>query len=175
MMAAAISMMVAVSATSCKAADKETDTNMAADAALAVDAVSEAEAQSGVVMPEAEAPVAIDTTGYTTTASGLKYKVLREGTGAKPSGPASMVKVHYEGKHLDGTVFDSSYQRGEPIDFPLNRVILGWTEGVMLMNEGAKYEFIIPSDLAYGKMGTPGGPIKPNEDLYFVVELLQAR
>lgn len=134
------------------------------------------------VMPEDDAPATIDltdgkvdTTGYTTTKSGLKYKEVRKGTGRQPSGPNAVVKVHYAGKHLDGTVFDSSYDRGEPISFPLNRVIPGWTEGVQLMKEGAKYQFIIPSGLAYGSTGTPGGSIAPNEDLYFEVELLEVQ
>ena len=85
------------------------------------------------------------------------------------------MKVHYTGKHLNGEVFDSSVERGEPIDFPLNRVIPGWTEGVQLMKEGAKYQFLIPSSLGYGPNGTPGGPIAPNEDLYFEVELLEVQ
>jgi FKBP-type peptidyl-prolyl cis-trans isomerase len=83
------------------------------------------------------------------------------------------VTVHYEGTLTDGTVFDSSYQRGQPIDFGLNQVIRGWTEGVQLMQEGAKYKFFIPSELAYGPRGTPGGPIGPNEDLIFTVELIR--
>jgi FKBP-type peptidyl-prolyl cis-trans isomerase len=79
--------------------------------------------------------------------------------------------VHYEGKLLDGTVFDSSVQRGEPAEFALNRVIPGWTEGVQLMTVGSKYRFWVPSDLAYGETGTPG-PIGPNQTLMFEVELL---
>ena len=80
--------------------------------------------------------------------------------------------MHYEGKLLDGTVFDSSYQRGEPIEFGLNQVIKGWTEGVSLMPIGSKYRFWIPSGLAYGEAGTQGGPIGPNATLAFDVELL---
>lgn len=121
----------------------------------------------------AETPVVfIDTTGYSTTTSGLKYKVKKEGEGIKPSA-TDEVTVHYTGKLLDGTVFDSSVERGEPTSFPLNRVIAGWTEGLQLMKEGAKYEFIIPSNLAYGEQGTPGGPIGPNATLYFEVELIK--
>lgn len=116
--------------------------------------------------------VFIDTTGYTTTASGLKYKVQKEGEGIQPSA-TNEVTVHYTGKLLDGTVFDSSVERGKPTSFPLNRVIAGWTEGLQLMKEGAKYEFIIPSNLAYGEQGTPGGPIGPNATLYFEVELIK--
>ena len=108
--------------------------------------------------------------GVKETASGLQYKVITEGTGAKPS-KTSVVKVHYTGKLLDGTVFDSSVQRGEPIDFALNQVIPGWTEGVQLMTPGSKYEFYIPSDLAYGDRGA-GNAIPPGAALIFEVELL---
>lgn len=113
-----------------------------------------------------------DTTGYITTASGLIYKVVKEGTGAMPKAEDT-VEVHYTGKLLDGTVFDSSVERGEPAIFPLNRVIPGWTEGLQLMKEGAKYEFFIPPYLAYGERGT--GPIGPNETLYFEVELIKVK
>lgn len=106
-----------------------------------------------------------------TTASGLKYIVIKEGTGEKPVA-TSNVKVHYTGMLLDGKIFDSSVQRGEPIDFGLNQVIPGWTEGVQLMKEGAKYKFYIPSKLAYGEHGA-GGVIPPNADLIFEVELLK--
>ncbi|VAW01224.1 FKBP-type peptidyl-prolyl cis-trans isomerase FkpA precursor [hydrothermal vent metagenome] len=105
-----------------------------------------------------------------TTDSGLKYEILTEGSGASPTAEDS-VTVHYEGTLMDGTKFDSSYDRGETITFPLNRVIKGWTEGVQLMKEGAKYKFTIPSDLAYGEEG--GGPIPPNADLIFIVELVK--
>ena len=106
------------------------------------------------------------------TASGLKYEIIQEGTGASPEA-TDMVTVHYEGTLLNGTKFDSSYDRGQPAEFPLNRVIPGWTEGVQLMKEGATYKFLIPSELAYGERGTPGGPIGPNEDLIFTVELIR--
>ena len=105
------------------------------------------------------------------TPSGLKYIVLQEGTGNKPVA-TSNVKVHYTGMFLDGKVFDSSVQRGETIDFGLNQVIKGWTEGVQLMKEGAKYKFYIPSNLAYGERGA-GGVIPPNTDLIFEVELIK--
>ncbi|MDA3819726.1 MAG: FKBP-type peptidyl-prolyl cis-trans isomerase, partial [Candidatus Delongbacteria bacterium] len=104
------------------------------------------------------------------TESGLQYEVLREGDGEKP-GPNSKVKVHYEGTLLDGTVFDSSYERGEPIEFPVNGVIKGWQEGLQLMKTGAKYKFYIPYDLAYGERGARGA-IGPYETLIFEVELL---
>jgi FKBP-type peptidyl-prolyl cis-trans isomerase len=106
-----------------------------------------------------------------TTASGLKYIVITEGTGAQPNA-TSNVKVHYTGTFLDGKVFDSSVQRGEPIDFGLNQVIKGWTEGVQLMKEGAKYRFYVPYNLAYGEQGA-GGVIPPKTDLIFEVELLK--
>lgn len=107
--------------------------------------------------------------GVKTTASGLQYKVITEGSGSSPSA-TDTVMVNYEGKLIDGTVFDSSYERGEPIEFPLNQVIPGWTEGLQLMKPGAKYEFYIPSDLAYGEAGNPD--IEPNSVLIFTVELL---
>ncbi|MBL4801263.1 MAG: FKBP-type peptidyl-prolyl cis-trans isomerase [Emcibacter sp.] len=109
--------------------------------------------------------------GITTTESGLQYKVLLEGNGKSPSA-TDRVTVHYEGTLIDGTKFDSSYDRGEPIDFGLNQVIRGWTEGVQLMKEGSKYKFFIPSDLAYGAQGSPGA-IPPNAALIFTVELIR--
>ncbi len=108
--------------------------------------------------------------GVKTTASGLQYQVISQGTGAKPK-PASTVTVHYRGTTIDGREFDSSYGRGEPTTFPLNRVIPGWTEGVQLMQVGSKYKFFIPSALAYGTRGAPP-QIGPNETLIFEVELL---
>lgn len=109
--------------------------------------------------------------GYQTTTSGLKYVTVVEGTGASPK-ETDVVTVHYTGRLLDGTVFDSSVERGEPTSFPLQMVIKGWTEGLQLMKVGGKTVFYIPSNLAYGEMGTPGGPIGPNADLIFEVELL---
>ncbi len=111
--------------------------------------------------------------GVHTTASGLQYKVLKEGTGRSPKA-TDTVKVNYRGTLLDGTEFDSSYKRNQPIEFALNQVIPGWTEGVQLMKEGGKYEFVIPSKLAYGRRGA-GGVIGPDETLIFEVELLSVR
>lgn len=109
--------------------------------------------------------------GVKVTSSGLQYIVDKEGTGAQPTAEDE-VTVHYTGKLLDGTVFDSSVNRGEPATFPLNRVIPGWTEGVQLMKEGAKYTFFIPSDLAYGPQGVPNA-IPPHSTLIFDVELIK--
>ncbi len=106
----------------------------------------------------------------TTTASGLQYEVLTPAEGPKPANTAS-VTVHYVGKLLNGEMFDSSVDRGEPISFPLNRVIAGWTEGLQLMSAGAKYRFFIPQDLAYGSRGA-GAAIPPYSALIFDVELL---
>jgi len=109
--------------------------------------------------------------GVFTTKSGLQYTVLRQGAGLRPK-PSDKVRVNYEGTLLDGTVFDSSYERGQPAEFPLSQVIAGWTEGVSMMPVGAKYRFWVPGELAYGPKGTPGGPIGPNATLVFDVELL---
>lgn len=109
--------------------------------------------------------------GVVTTDSGLQYIVLKEGSGVKPTSE-SRVKVHYHGTLIDGTVFDSSVDRGNPTEFGVTQVIKGWTEGLQLMAVGSKYKFFIPSDLAYGANPRPGGVIKPNATLIFDVELL---
>ncbi|MCK4842525.1 MAG: FKBP-type peptidyl-prolyl cis-trans isomerase [Methylococcales bacterium] len=106
-----------------------------------------------------------------TTESGLQYEIITQGKGDSPSATTS-VTVHYRGTTLDGKEFDSSYSRNEPATFPLNRVIAGWTEGLQLMNAGAKYRFFIPSELAYGQRGA-GADIGPNSTLIFEVELLK--
>ncbi|WP_028022215.1 FKBP-type peptidyl-prolyl cis-trans isomerase [Enterovibrio calviensis] len=108
--------------------------------------------------------------GVITTASGLQYKVLEQGEGEEHPTATSRVRVHYHGTLLDGSVFDSSVQRGEPIEFGLNQVIKGWTEGVQLMKRGEKTRFFIPSNLAYGNAAA--GAIKPGSTLIFDVELL---
>lgn len=109
--------------------------------------------------------------GVITTKSGLQYQVLTEGTGRSPKA-TDKVRCHYEGWLINGNVFDSSYQRGEPADFPLNGVIPGWTEGVQLMKEGAKYRFFIPYLLGYGERGA-GSSIPPYSTLIFDVELIK--
>lgn len=106
-----------------------------------------------------------------TTESGLQYQVLHKGQGTTQPTSSSMVKVHYHGTLIDGTVFDSSVDRGEPISFKLNQVIKGWQEGLTYMSEGDKFRLFIPSTLAYGKSGT--GPIPPAATLIFDVELLE--
>lgn len=111
--------------------------------------------------------------GVKTTASGLQYVVEKEGSGVRPTAEDE-VTVHYTGRLLNGQVFDSSVSRGEPATFPLNRVIPGWTEGVQLMKEGAKYTFFIPSDLAYGPQGIPNA-IPPHSTLIFDVQLISVK
>lgn len=107
--------------------------------------------------------------GVKVTDSGLQYKVIKQGKGAKPAATSS-VKVHYEGKLINDTIFDSSYQRGEPVTFKVNQVITGWQEALQLMPEGSEWEVYIPASLAYGPAGA-GGSIGPNEALVFKVEL----
>jgi len=109
--------------------------------------------------------------GVVTTASGLQYQVITEGTGAQPSA-TDKVTVHYQGTTLDGKEFDSSYKRGAPATFPLNRVIPGWTEGLQLMKEGGKAKLFIPGNLAYGE-NSPTSKIGPNATLIFDVELVK--
>jgi FKBP-type peptidyl-prolyl cis-trans isomerase len=109
--------------------------------------------------------------GVTTLPSGLQYEVITTGTGAKPSA-TDVVRVHYQGTTIDGQVFDSSYERGQPAVFPLNRVIGGWTEGLQLMNVGSKWKLFVPSELAYGSNAPPGAKFGPDSVLVFEVELL---
>ena len=109
--------------------------------------------------------------GVVTTSSGLQYRVIQAGEGKRPTLKSSVV-VHYRGTSIGGVEFDSSYRRDEPAEFPLGRVIKGWKEGLQLMQEGAKYQFFIPSKLAYGKRGS-GIEISPDETLIFEVELIK--
>jgi FKBP-type peptidyl-prolyl cis-trans isomerase len=125
----------------------------------------------GAVTPTAPATPAAAPQGIQKTYSGLQYEVLRPGTGVRPSS-YNRVKVHYHGYLPDGTVFDSSVQRGQPATFGLNQVIAGWREGIPLMQEGAKYRFTVPPHLAYGQRGMPP-KIGPNQTLMFDVELIQ--
>src|SRR5438270_4081659 len=111
--------------------------------------------------------------GVKATASGLQYKALKEGTGSQPKA-TDMVTVNYRGTLIDGTEFDSSYKRGQPATFPLNGVIKGWTEGLQLMKQGSKYQFVVPSNLAYGERSV-GPDIAPNATLIFEVELLDVK
>jgi len=111
--------------------------------------------------------------GVTVTASGLQYSVITQGAGKSPKA-TDTVEVHYEGTLINGNVFDSSYRRKESIEFPLNGVIAGWTEGVQLMKEGSIFRFFIPSKLAYGSRGA-GRDIGPNEALIFDVELIKVK
>ncbi|MDR0451015.1 MAG: FKBP-type peptidyl-prolyl cis-trans isomerase [Treponema sp.] len=108
--------------------------------------------------------------GIVTTESGLQYEVITEGSGPRP-GAADTVRVNYEGTFIDGQIFDSSYERGEPVEFPLNGVIPGWSEGLQLMSEGSNYRLYIPSSLAYGSQGA-SGVIPPYSALIFTVELI---
>lgn len=110
--------------------------------------------------------------GVITTASGLQYEVVKEGTGPKPT-INDTVKTNYHGTLIDGTVFDSSVDRGEPVEFPVGQVIKGWTEALQLMSVGSKYRLYVPSDLAYGDRGQ--GPITPNSALIFDLELLEIK
>lgn len=110
--------------------------------------------------------------GVKTTPSGLQYEVIEAGSGATPS-PTSNVTVHYHGTLIDGTVFDSSIERGQPASFGVNQVIPGWTEALQLMPTGAKYRLYIPENLAYGAQPHPGGPIEPYMALVFDVELIE--
>lgn len=131
------------------------------------DAKSAAAKQEGIDFLEANK----SKDGVMTTASGLQYKVIKEGTGAQPVA-SDKVTVHYRGTLIDGTQFDSSYDRGQPASFGLNQVIKGWTEGLQLMKEGATYQFYIPQELGYGGQAAPGGAIPAFSTLIFDVELI---
>ena len=145
---------------------QDAQTRIRAQQEQQVEAMAEANLKSG----EAFLAENAKKDGVTVTASGLQYRVITEGAGDAPKA-TDTVKVHYEGRLISGDVFDSSIARGEPVSFPLNGVIPGWSEGVQLMKIGSKFEFTIPSALAYGPSGT--GPIPPNSVLVFDVELLE--
>ena len=139
------------------------ETTMAADAD-----VPHPELPKGAGAMDADAPKA-----FMATPSGLKYRILRKGTGANPKA-SNTVKVNYHGWLDGGKVFDSSYSRGEAIEFPLNAVIPGWTEGMQLVGNGGMIELLIPSNLGYGKRGA-GGVIPPDATLHFLVELIEVK
>jgi len=145
---------------------QDAQTRIRAQQEQQVEAMAEANLKSG----EAFLAENAKKDGVTVTASGLQYRVITEGAGDAPKA-TDTVKVHYEGRLISGDIFDSSIARGEPVSFPLNGVIRGWSEGVQLMKVGSKFEFTIPSALAYGPSGT--GPIPPNSVLVFDVELLE--
>ena len=143
-----------------------------ASAAPAPAASTPAAAAPATPAPAAAAASAPASTDWTTTASGLKYQVMNHGTGTTSPVPTDLVTVNYKGTLLDGTVFDSSYDRGQPTSFPLNQVIAGWTEGLQLMKVGDKFKFQIPANLAYGDR-SPSPKIPPGSTLVFEVELLK--
>ena len=145
---------------------QDAQTRIRAQQEQQVEAMAEANLKSG----EAFLAENAKKDGVTVTASGLQYRVITEGAGDAPKA-TDTVKVHYEGRLISGDIFDSSIARGEPVSFPLNGVIPGWSEGVQVMKVGSKFEFTIPSALAYGPSGT--GPIPPNSVLVFDVELLE--
>ena len=119
----------------------------------------------------AQAPASAAAASSSAAGTGLSYRSLKDGNGAAPSA-TDTVRVHYRGSFPDGREFDSSIARGQPAEFPLNRVIKCWTEGLQLMKVGGKAQLVCPAATAYGERGTPGGPIPPNATLHFEVELL---
>ena len=149
---------------------KLTESQAQAVVQAAVNAAASRKADTNLAKGQAFLAANRDKAGVKTTASGLQYEVLSLGSGSTPLA-SDTVTVNYEGRLIDGTVFDSSYERGEPATFRLDQVIPGWTEGVQLMPAGSKYRFYIPSELAYGARGA-GGVIGPNEVLVFDVELI---
>lgn len=156
-------------------ASKATLTEAEAQAAVESFFQKKAEEQAGAAKKEGEAFLAENAKkdGVVSLPSGLQYQVLREGNGSKPSA-TDQVECHYEGTLINGQVFDSSYRRGETATFGLNQVIKGWTEGLQLMQEGAKYRFFIPYHLAYGERGA-GQSIPPYATLIFDVELVKVK
>ncbi len=126
---------------------------------------------AGLALTSADAQTAASAPPAAASTSGLIYRSLKDGNGATPL-PTDVVRVHYRGTFPDGREFDSSIARGQPAEFPLNRVIKCWTEGVQLMKVGGKAQLVCPPAIAYGERGNPGGPIPANATLYFEVELL---
>ncbi len=147
----------------------ETLTQFQQEAMAARQAESDQRAENNLTESEAFLAANAEMEGVEVTASGLQYRVLESGEGASP-GPGDSVRVHYEGTLIDGTVFDSSLERGEPVSFRVDQVIDGWQEALQLMSVGDSWEIVIPAELAYGAQGQ--GPIGPHETLIFHVELL---
>ncbi len=163
--------------------DRQALTQQLNELAQGIQAEKQAEMEAGKKEKEAENKTVIDafmkkvTDGaddITKTESGISYEVITEGTGEKPASAEVTVQVHYEGSLEDGTIFDSSIIRGEPIEFGLSQVIAGWTEAVQLMPTGSTFRFHIPWELAYGEQGT-GSTIPPKANLIFLVELIAVR
>lgn len=177
-MAAAVAVMMGTVACGHKAdnsAEVETiaDNEITAEETIGEEPAPAIDDAAGQTAEEVIAETAPASTDYITTPSGLKYKVIKKGTGKSPKA-TDTVTVNYTGTLTNGTKFDSSYDHGGPISFPLNRVIPGWTEGLQLMQEGATYEFYIPAKLAYGERGA-GAAVPPNSDLIFEVELIEVQ
>ncbi len=163
----------AVSGAEAKMTDEEINAEMMAmQEQMQAEQEAEMQAAASANIEAGKAYLADNATaeGVQITDSGLQYRVIKEGDGAQPTA-ADSVEVHYEGRLINGNVFDSSYSRGQPVTFGVTQVIPGWTEALQLMKEGAEYELTIPSELAYGAGGA-GGAIGPNEVLVFKVELL---
>lgn len=161
-----------------KSALSDSETQAAMDAfqaemAAKKEAKDSADGQANRAMGEAYLAENAEKVGVVKTASGLQYRVIQSGSGKKPSA-TDTVETHYEGRLIDGTVFDSSYQRGQTTSFPVNRVIAGWSEALQLMSEGDIWELTIPSELAYGSQGA-GGQIGPHAVLTFKIELIAVR
>jgi FKBP-type peptidyl-prolyl cis-trans isomerase len=169
-----IRFVLPIAAAVCLAGCEKSTQTTGSDPGTSTAASAQTQRLAAVVQREPIAPAAAPSApqgDWKTTASGLKYQVLKQGTGTVSPKATDTVKVHYHGTLLDGTVFDSSVERGEPISFPLNQVIPGWTEGLQLMKVGDKFKFEIPANLAYGP-NSPSPKIPPNSTLVFEVELL---
>lgn len=171
-----VAALAAIAVSSCEESDPGVDPSapaVSADSAAPVSADS-AEEATGAMKSSDRTDQDAASDAPRTTASGLKFWVMKKGDGKVNPKATDTVTVHYHGTLLDGTIFDSSVDRGEPSSFPLNRVIAGWTEGVQLMKVGDKFKFEIPAELAYGAGGRPP-VIPPNSPLVFEVELLEIK